>query len=112
MDKGRGNPLDWVSRQKEVQWMRKMRFIMRLWCIIGWRREKEDFSEGKGAGHTEGSDLHLPSVLPYTNSLPFHSHFTYDCVEMVISVLLGGLEEHKRDLKVRNGCGDQNFYIV
>lgn len=51
-------------------------------------------------------------MLLYTNSLALYPHFTCDCVEMVISVLLDGLEEHKRNLKVRNGCGDQNFYMI
>lgn len=105
--------------------MRKVRQIRRLWCIIGWRREQEGL---KGRVQDTSSDLHLYSVLqffhtptnhptqlssnPNTNSLPLHPHFTCDCVETVISVILDSLEEHKKGLNVRNGCGDQNFYMV
>jgi len=28
---------------------------------------------------------------------------------MILAVMLGGLGERKRGLKVRNGCGDQGF---
>lgn len=77
-----------------------------------WEAGEHRKASEKGRVQGSGSELHLPSVLPYTNSLPLHPHFTCDCVEMVISVILGGLEEHKKDLKLRNGCGHQNFYIV
>lgn len=49
-----------------------------------WRRE---------GCRAQASAFSAP-VLPYTNFLALHPHFTCDCVEMIITVLLGGLEEH------------------